>query len=66
VPVGKLLVVVVAAVLCAVDARVMRESVFHANLGTPTWAPAAVGAVFAAGLEIVVGLVYVLMLTLAA
>jgi hypothetical protein len=62
VPTGKLLVVIVAAVLCAVDARVMRESIFHANLGTPVWAPAAAGAGFALALEAAVAGVYGLML----
>jgi hypothetical protein len=46
-PAAGLLTLAVAA-LCAVDARMMRESVFHANLGTPTAAPALAGAAVAA------------------
>jgi hypothetical protein len=43
VPALAVLAMVVGA-LCMLDARFMRESVFHANLGTPVWAPAAAGA----------------------
>jgi hypothetical protein len=44
-PVALLLLAVAVAAMCMVDARFMRESVFRANLGTPTWTPAAVAVV---------------------
>jgi hypothetical protein len=56
--VGAVLLALAVATLCALDARFMRETIFQANLGTPTWAPAAAGmavslAGFAAELLIV-------------
>jgi hypothetical protein len=56
--VGAVLLAIAVATLCAIDARFMRETIFQANLGTPTWAPAAAGvavslAGFAAELLIV-------------
>lgn len=39
-PLSALLLAAVVAVLCTVDARFMRETIFQANLGTPPWAPA--------------------------
>lgn len=50
-PVTALMLLGFVAALCAVDARLMREHVFQANLGTPVWAPVAVGAGTAALLE---------------
>jgi hypothetical protein len=41
--IGAVLLALVVATLCAIDARFMRETIFQANLGTPTWAPAAAG-----------------------
>jgi hypothetical protein len=58
---GNVLVIGVAAALCATDARVMREGIFMANLGTPRWAPAAAGAMVAMALEFAVAGAYVLM-----
>lgn len=40
-PVSAFIMTVAVGVLCAADARFMRESLFHANLGVP---PAAAGA----------------------
>lgn len=51
-PLALLMLVGVVAVLCRVDARLMREQIFHANLGTPTWVPVAVGTGTAVVLEI--------------
>jgi hypothetical protein len=56
--VGAVLLAIAVATLCAIDARFMRETIFQANLGTPTWAPAAAGvavtlAAFAAELLMV-------------
>jgi hypothetical protein len=65
VPPGHLLFVAVAAVLCAVDARALRETVFQANLGTPAWVPAAAGATVAVLLELAIAVPYLVVPTLA-
>jgi hypothetical protein len=44
---GAVLLALFVATLCAVDARFMREAIFQANLGTPTWAPTAAGVAVA-------------------
>jgi hypothetical protein len=46
-PGGAILIAAVAA-MSTTDARLMRETVFQANLGAPTWLPAAVGGGVAA------------------
>jgi hypothetical protein len=56
--VGTLLSVAVLSSLCAIDARFMRETIFQAQLGTPTWAPAAAGAAVALAAELAVWLVH--------
>lgn len=50
-----LLVVLLVGALAQIDARVMREPLFHANLGVPTWSPAVTAAVVALLFEVVVG-----------
>jgi hypothetical protein len=54
-PAGTLMLAAAVAVLCHVDGRFMRETIFHANLGTPTWAPAAAGFAVSLGAELVIG-----------
>ena len=53
---GAIMLLLVPA-LCHVDARVMREELFYANLGRPTWMPAAAGAMFAVAAELLLGLI---------
>lgn len=43
--------------LCHVDARVMREDIFYANLGRPVWAPAAAGLVVTCALESILAII---------
>jgi hypothetical protein len=54
---GTMLMAAVAASLCSLDARALREPIFHANLGTPPWAPAVAGASVAVCLEVIVMLI---------
>ena len=46
--------------LCHVDARVMREELFYANLGRPSWAPAVAGALLAIGMEMLLAMLVAL------
>jgi hypothetical protein len=49
-----LLLIALVAMLAHVDARVMRETVLHENLGTPPWLPAAVAAGSAFTIELLI------------
>lgn len=56
-PLALIMLLGVVMVLCSVDARLMREQIFHANLGTPMWAPVAVGMATALSMELVAAVV---------
>ena len=55
-PLAIMLLVPAVAALAHIDARALRESVFHANLGTPGWLPAAAAALLVLVSEMVVAL----------
>jgi hypothetical protein len=56
-PLSMLIIAGVVAFLSQTDARVMRESIFYANLGVPEKAPAIAGACVALIAELVLALV---------
>jgi hypothetical protein len=49
-----LLIIAATTALGAIDARIMREPLFYANMGMPRWLPAAAAAATAATMEIVI------------
>lgn len=51
-PMAIALIILATAALAHVDARVMREPLFHALLGIPRWLPGAAAAVTAVIMEI--------------
>jgi hypothetical protein len=53
-PPGVTLLAGAVAGLADIDARAMRESVFHANLGTPAWMSALTGALLVLVIELVI------------
>jgi hypothetical protein len=59
-PVTILLLAAVVAVLADVDARVMREPLFYANLGTPAWLNAALAGAIVLCIETAITIVVVL------
>jgi hypothetical protein len=48
------LIIAATAALAAIDARIMRESLFYANMGMPRWLPATAAAATAATMEIAI------------
>jgi hypothetical protein len=58
-PAVVLLLALAVAVLAQEDARAMRERLFYANLGVPTWLPAAVAGVIVLVLAAIVTMVVI-------
>lgn len=56
-PLSVLVASAATAVLAQVDAHVMNEPLFYANLGIPRWTPAATTFITATAIDVVVALV---------
>lgn len=56
-PLSVLVASAVTAVLAQVDARVMNEPLFYANLGIPRWTPAATAFITATAIDLALALV---------
>jgi hypothetical protein len=57
-PLSVTIIIAATAALGGVDARIMREPLFYASLGVPRWVPAAAAAAAAAGMEIVLAVLF--------